>query len=99
MKNLSYLALAATLVLGAVSFADPALAAGGRMSCGGSDVKKELADAKQQLSQMLHLDAKPGNPSIDDWNGCLKVSYTDDSGHNVVDLYDPESLTLVNELN
>lgn len=95
MKKLSYLALAATLVLGGIGFEAPAFA-GGRLSCSGSDVHKEIAVAKQQLAQQLQLSSKGG--TIDDWNGCLKVSYTDANGHNVVQLYDPESLALVNTL-
>jgi len=37
-------------------------------------------------------------PTIDDWNGCFKVQYTDANGHTVVALYDPDSLNLVNKL-
>jgi hypothetical protein len=97
MKKLSYLALAATLALSGIGFAAPAFA-DGRLSCNSSDVQKEIAAAKQQLAQQLQLSSKGGSPTIDDWNGCLKVSYTDANGHNVVQLYDPESLALVNTL-
>ncbi len=97
MKQASYLALAATLALGAASFAAPAFA-DGRLSCSSSDIHQEMAAAKQQLAQQLQLDSKGGSPTIDEWNGCLKVSYTDSNGHNVVQLYDPESLALVNTL-
>ena len=97
MKKLSYLVLTATLALGGVSFAAPAFA-DGRMFCNSGVDEKYMTQAKQQLEQQLQLGAKGGSPTIDEWNGCLKVSYTDDTGHNVVQLYDPESLVLINTL-
>ena len=98
MKKLSSLALAATLALGMVSLAAPAFA-DGRMSCSSGVNPQYMTQAKQQLEQQLQLSTKGGSPTIDEWNGCLKVSYTNASGHNVIELYDPESLALINTLN
>jgi hypothetical protein len=98
MKKLSYLALATALLVGSVSFAAPAFA-DGRLSCSSSANQQDITFAKRQLSDQLQLTTKAGSPTIDEWNGCLKVSYRDSSGHNVTQLYDPESLALVNTLN
>ena len=77
----------------------PAALALALAGCGGStgNSDTELNNAKQQLSQQLQLSTKPAS-TIDDWNGCLKVQYTDASGHNNVALYDPDTLRLVNQL-
>ena len=99
MKKLSYIALAATLALGGVSFAAPAFAAPtGALSCNSGANDMDMTSAKHQLAQQLQLRTKGGAPTIDEWNGCLKVQYTDASGHNNVALYDPDSLKLVNQL-
>ena len=97
MKKLSYLALATALLVGSVSFAAQAFA-DGRLSCSSSANQQDITFAKRQLSDQLQLTTKAGSPTIDEWNGCLKVSYTDANGHNNVALYDPDSLTLVNQL-
>ena len=100
MKKLSYLALAASLALGGVSIAAaPAFAAPtGALSCSSGASDTELSSAKHELAQLLQLRTKGGAPTIDDWNGCLKVQYTDANGHTNVALYDPDSLKLVNQL-
>lgn len=104
MKKLSYLALAATIAVGSLAMSAPAFAAPapvtgntGVLECNGSGSGDSIDQAKHQLAAELQLKTKL-SPTIDDWNGCLKVSYTDNSGHTVVGLYDPDSLSLVNKL-
>ena len=48
-------------------------------------------NAKYQLADELKLSTKLG-ATIDDWNGCLKVSYSDASGMSHVEFYDPDSM-------
>ena len=98
MKKLSYLVLAATILATGASAA-PAFAATspGTLSCSSGVSENSMNAAKQQLAQQLQLQTK-STPTIDEWNGCLKVQYTDASGHTNVALYDPDSLTLVNQL-
>ena len=104
MTKLSYLALAATIAAGSLAFAAPASAAPGPvtgntgvLACNGSGSGDLTGAAKHQLAAELQLKNKL-SPTIDEWNGCFKVSYTDNSGHTVVGLYDPDSLSLVNKL-
>jgi hypothetical protein len=98
MKKLSYAVLAATILAGGLVGAAPAFAAPtGALACNSGNSDDLINNAKQQLSRELQLNTKPAS-SIDDWNGCLKVQYTDASGHTNVALYDPSSLTLVNQL-
>jgi hypothetical protein len=104
MKKLSYLAFAATIAVGGLAFSAPAFAATapvtgntGVLSCNTGNSAAAHRDAKQQLEAQLQLDTKD-TPTIDDWNGCFKVQYTDNSGHTVVGLYDPDTLNLVNKL-
>ena len=98
MKILSLFVLAATLGTGAVSTA-PALAANSTavLSCNSGGSEQQTTNAKQQLSDQLQLSTKLSS-TIDDWNGCLKVQYTNASGHTTVALYDPDTLKLVNTL-
>jgi hypothetical protein len=56
----------------------------------------ELSQTKQALADQLQLSTKLGS-SIEEWNGCLKVMYTQD-GHTTVAFYDPSSLALVDTL-
>ena len=104
MKMLSYLALAATIAAGSLALVAPASAATGQvtgntgvLACNGSGAGDQTSSAKHELAAELQLKTKL-SPTIDDWNGCLKVSYTDNNGHTVVGLYDPDSLSLVNKL-
>ncbi len=98
MKKLSYLVLAAT-ILSVGAAAAPAFAAAptGALFCSGGNSDDQLSAAKHQLAQELQLRTK-STPTIDDWNGCLKVQYTDANGHTNVALYDPDTLDLVNQL-
>ncbi len=98
MKKLSYLVLAATVIAGGMVAAAPAFAAPtGALSCNSGNDDTLLSSAKHQLARQLQLSSKL-TPTIDEWNGCLKVQYTDANGHNNVALYDPSSLELVNQL-
>jgi hypothetical protein len=102
MKNLATLLLAATVLAGGIAATAPASAAAsngssGIMRCDTGNAQDLINQSKHELAQQLQLRTKSA-PTIDEWNGCLKVQYTDDSGHNVVALYDPDSLSLVNKL-
>jgi len=102
MKTLTSLLLAATVVAGGAALAAPAFAAPpggttGVMWCSTGNDQDLLNQSKHELAQELQLRTKQA-PTIDDWNGCLKVQYTDNNGHTVVALYDPDSLSLVNKL-
>ena len=102
MKTITSFLLAATLVAGGASLAAPALAAApggstGVLRCDTGNDQSLMNQSKHELATQLQLRTKSA-PTIDEWNGCLKVQYTDDSGHNVVALYDPDSLSLVNKL-
>lgn len=98
MKKLSYLVLAATILSVGVSAA-PAFAAPaggtGVLSC--TSGVSSINSAKHELAQELQLRTKL-TPTIDEWNNCLKVQYTDANGHTNVALYDPSTLDLVNQL-
>jgi len=104
VNKLSYIALAATiaaggLALSAPAFATPAPVTGntGVLSCDIGNNSQLTKDAEHQLAAQLQLRTKV-DPTIDEWNGCLKVQYTDNSGHVFVGLYDPDTLNLVNKL-
>ena len=99
MKKLSYLVLAATIAAGGAMAAVPAIAAPSTnvLQCPTGNSQDLLSDAKRDLAAQLKLRTQ-STPTIDDWNGCLKVQYTDANGHTNVALYDPDSLTLVNQL-
>ena len=94
--------LAATVVAGSAAFAAPAFAVPpggttGILRCDTGNDQSQINQSKHELAQQLQLRTMQA-PTIDDWNGCLKVQYTDDNGHTVVALYDPDSLSLVNKL-
>jgi hypothetical protein len=98
MKKLSYAVLAATILAGGLVGAAPAFAAPtGALSCNSGNSDDFMSNAKHQLAQQLQLRTKPAS-SIDEWNGCLKVQFTDSDGHTNVALYDPSSLSIVNQL-
>lgn len=99
MKKLSYLVLAATLAVGGAAAAAPAMAAPSTnvLYCATGNSQDEINNAKQDLATQLKLRTQ-STPTIDDWNGCLKVQYTDANGHTNVALYDPDTLNLVNQL-
>ncbi|MEO8756145.1 MAG: hypothetical protein ABI398_00125 [Devosia sp.] len=99
MKKLSYILLAATIVAGGGVAAAPAFAAtsSGVLSCDAGNSADLLSSAKHELAAQLQLRTK-STPTIDEWNGCLKVQYTDANGHTNTALYDPDSLKLVNQL-
>jgi len=54
-------------------------------------------EALETLSDRLQLSTKQSG-TIEYWNGCLKVSYTD-GGHWVTDFYDPDSFRQLGTLN
>lgn len=102
MKTLTSLLLAATVLAGGAAIAAPAMAAPssmgtGQLRCDTGNDQDLINQSKHELAQQLQLRTK-SSPTIDEWNGCLKVQYTDSNGHNVVALYDPDSLSLVNKL-
>jgi len=102
MKTISSLLLAATVIAGGATLAAPAFAVPpggttGVLTCNTGNDASDISQSKEQLALMLHLSNKQA-ATIDDWNGCLKVQYTDNNGHAVVGLYDPDSLSLVNKL-
>ena len=98
MTKLSYVVLAAVLATGVVVADAPAFAAPtGATFCAGDNNQDQLNAAKHELATQLQLHSK-STPTIEDWNGCLKVQYTNNSGHTTVALYDPDSLELVNKL-
>ena len=103
MKTITPFLLAATVIAGSATLAAPAFAippggTTGVLTCNTGSDASDINQSKQQLALMLHLSNKQA-PTIDDWGGCLKVQYTDNHGHDVVALYDPDSLSLVNKLN
>jgi hypothetical protein len=98
MNKLSYVVLAAIIATGGIATTAPAFAApSGATFCAGGNNQEQLNTAKQQLADQLQLRTK-STPTIEEWNGCLKVQYTDAGGHTNVALYDPDSLALVNKL-
>ena len=98
MNKLSYAVLATIIATGGAVAAGPALAATtGAAYCASGNSPELLKDAKQQLAAELQLPTK-STPTIEDWGGCIKVQYTDASGHTNVALYDPDSLRLVRKL-
>ena len=99
MNKLSCLVFAAVVAASGVAATVPAAVAApsGATYCATGTSRTLLNDAKDQLAAQLQLNTK-STPTIDEWNGCLKVQYTDANGHTNVALYDPDSLTLVNQL-
>lgn len=102
MKTITSLLLAATLVAGSAAVAAPAFAippggTTGVLSCSTGNAQDLINQSKHELAQQLQLRTK-STPTIDVWNGCFKVQYTDDNGHTVMALYDPDTLSLVNKL-
>lgn len=98
MKTLSLIATAALVgSLGlsvAPAFAATSSTAGNVPYCEAAS-PDQLSQTKQALSEQLQLSTKLG--SIDEWNGCLKVMYTQ-GGHTTVAFYDPSSLKLIDTL-
>ena len=70
----------------------------GVLTCSSGVTQRFIGQAKRDLALELQLSTKRA-ATIDEWNGCFKVQYTDDDGHTVIELYDPDSLSLVNVLN
>ena len=81
-----------------LSFAVPPGGTTNVLQCSTGNDQDLINQSKHELAEQLQLRTK-STPTIDDWNGCFKVQYTDNSGHTVVALYDPDSLSLVNTLN
>ena len=52
-----------------------------------------VMQAKLMLAAELHLSEKLG-ATIDDWNGCLKVSYFENGGNVSTTFYDPDSFMI-----
>lgn len=98
MKTLSLIATAALVGSLALSAA-PAFAAQSSTAsvpyCDAASAD-QLSQTKQTLADQLQLSTKAGS-SIEEWNGCLKVMYTQ-GGHTTVAFYDPTSLALVGTL-
>ena len=101
MKKTLSMILAATTLLTVGAAAVPAFAApaAGNAStfCSSNAGGDTLRMDKSQLAQQLQLKTKAG-ASIDDWANCFKVSYVDANGHQVVALYDPDTLSVIQNL-
>lgn len=101
MKTIPSLLVAAIVAASAAS-ATPVFAMPGGttgiLTCSSGVNQRFIGQAKRDLAVELQLSTKRAS-SIDEWNGCFKVQYTDDTGHTVVELYDPDSLSRVNVLN
>ena len=95
MTKVSIIALASALVLGGFS-ALPAVAAttqpGGVPYCSGSATQLDLKNGT--YAEELQ---RPGATidSLEVWNGCIKVIYTNAQGNTRVAFYDPDSLQRV----
>src|SRR5690349_13457651 len=98
MKTVLTLAIASVLL--ASGFAAPAFAAtatpqlsnGQVPACQSSTAAKEMQDgvyADQLRANGLTID------SVDLWNGCVKVLYSDASGNSGTAFYDPDTLQLL----
>jgi hypothetical protein len=97
MKTISYIALAG--VLAAAGFALPATAApsaalsqGQVPACDSSTAQIDLKNgvyANELGKQGLNID------SLEIWNGCVKVIYSDASGSSSTAIYDPDTLQLL----
>jgi hypothetical protein len=96
--HMSKFLAAAGAILIVTASAAPGVAASNTVAQVG-DVPRCESDAgmsvRAQLAAELRLDTKL-NPTIDVWNGCLKVNYTDSTGHNVTTFYDPDTLNPIN---
>jgi hypothetical protein len=99
MKKISYLAIAGALAVSGFAlpaFAAPSstgsLAAGQVPACSSSTADRDLKDgvyANDFQKQGLSID------SLDIWNGCVKVIYSDASGSSSTAFYDPDTLQLL----
>ncbi len=100
MKTISLIAAAALVgslgVAAAPAFAATTATSSGNVPYCNAANADEMSKLKQALSDQLQLSTKLGS-SIDEWNGCLKVMYTD-GGHTTVAFYDPTSLSLIDKL-
>lgn len=97
MTKLPLIAVASLIAI--TGLAAPALAAsptpaGGVPFCSTTDTTLEAQ--KDMLSSQLRLSTNPG-ASVDVWNGCLKVTSTD-NGKTTIAFYDPDSLRLIAEV-
>ena len=92
MTKLAMIALVSTL-LSIVSAAAPASA--GMIVSGPRCDGIATMNSRVQLADELKLSTKLG-ATIDDWNGCLKVSYSDAAGMSHTEFYDPNSMNRIN---
>ena len=87
-----------TAVLGLAAVAGPASAATGSLApgqvpyCSSTTGQVEMqrgdyADQLQKAGQTIS--------SLEIWNGCVKVIYSDASGHSSTAIYDPDTLQLL----
>lgn len=90
------LMIAAALVVAGLSVAPALAASNGVPFCVAPRTDREQRDALEQLARELQLNRKL-NGTIDYFNGCLKVSYSED-GKWVTDFYDPNSMQQVGTL-
>lgn len=100
MKIVSFLAVAAVLgatgLAAAPAFAAPQTVAGNVPFCSTGNTT-DYGQQKQELSNQLQLSTKLSS-NIGVWNGCLKVTTTDSSGHSNIAFYDPDSLRLISQM-
>lgn len=98
MKKISALAIAGVLVASGFALpafaasSAPALATGQVPACDSSSAVREMKDgvyADQIQSHGLSID------SLELWNGCVKVIYSDSSGQSGTAFYDPDTLQLL----
>jgi hypothetical protein len=99
MKQLLYIGLTAAMALGAGIA--PAAAATGSLAPG----QVPYCSSTTGQGEMQHGDyadqlQRPGQTiaSLEIWNGCVKVIYSDASGHSSTAIYDPDTLQLLKSM-
>lgn len=97
MKKMVFIAMSALAGL-CIAAAGPAQAATGSLApgqvpyCSSTTGQKELAQGEYEGQLAM---AGQTISSIDIWNGCVKVIYSDASGHSSTAIYDPDTLQLL----
>jgi hypothetical protein len=99
MKKMIYVGLSAAL--GFAALGGPAMAATGSLApgqvpyCSSTTGQEEMqrGDYAGQLQ-------RPGQTiaSLEIWNGCVKVIYSDATGHSSTAIYDPDTLQLLKSM-
>lgn len=99
MKNMLMIGVAASILIGAAA---PALAAAGSALPAGQVPYCSSTTAQDELSRGVYQDELQRGgatlQSIEIWNGCVRASYLDSSGHASTAIYDPDTLQLLTTL-